>query len=294
MVIFAYMLIAAAFALIVLSFSKKEEKHTRLSRDFKKEVVVDDLEFILKKKKPALFALLFMPLNRVILNRLGRKSLTQKLHSADSKMSPEEYLGIKEFLLIALPLAVFFIRGVNDLFILALISLGGFFIPDFFLKSRTAKRKKLIIKALPEAIDLLVLCVGGGLDFMVGLRWVVERSRENPLIKEFNFVLHEIKIGRTREKTLKDMSKRLSIPEVTSFINALVHAERMGTPILDVLGDLSEEARRQRFQRGERQALQAPIKMLFPLIVFILPVVAIIVAGPILIQFLEGNLISNF
>ena len=128
---------------------------------------------------------------------------------------------------------------------------------------------------------------------MQGVEWAIQRAKPSPLVKELSIVINEIKVGKSRQEALKSMSRRLNLPEVFSFVNTLVAADRMGTPVYDVLNSLGEETRRQRFQRGERLALQAPIKMLFPLIFFILPVVAIIVGGPILLQFLKGGLASG-
>jgi tight adherence protein C len=122
---------------------------------------------------------------------------------------------------------------------------------------------------------------------------VIKRSKVSSLTKELSLVLHEIQMGKSRSDSLKSMAKRMSIPEVSSLVNTLVAADRMGTPVYNVLNDLGEEARRQRFQRGERLALTAPIKMLFPLIFFILPVVAIIVGAPILLQFMQGGVTSK-
>jgi len=293
MLIFIYLLIAAGLVMIALSF-QKEEKHASLPAEFRREAEVNNLNLESKKKRPVPFASLLTPLNQRILSPKSRKNLISKLWGADMNLSPEEYLGVKEILAVIFVVVALFVIEVKEPLYLVFAGLIGFLVPDFFLKSRTAQRKREVIRALPEAIDLLVLCVEGGLDFMIGLRWVVERSPKNALINEFSFVLHEVKIGRTRERALKDMANRLGISEVTSFINALTHAEKMGTPILEVLDILSDEARRQRFQKGERKALQAPVKMLLPLIVFILPVVAIIVAGPILIQFLQGGITSQF
>ena len=166
----------------------------------------------------------------------------------------------------------------------------GWFIPEFYLGRRIKKRRGEIISALPEVVDLLSLCVSGGLDFMSGLKWVIERSRPNALIKEFSFVSRQINMGKRRQEAMKEMSKRLNIPEISSFVRIIVQADKLGTPVSEVLHILSDETRRQRFQRGERLALQAPIKMLLPLILFILPVVAIIVGGPVLLQFMQGGL----
>lgn len=90
------------------------------------------------------------------------------------------------------------------------------------------------------------------------------------------------------------MGRRLNVTEVSSFVQTMVQAERMGTPVAEAFAILSEDARLQRFHRGERIAMQAPIKILIPLIFFILPVIAIVVGGPVLLQFMQGDMFSGF
>jgi tight adherence protein C len=134
--------------------------------------------------------------------------------------------------------------------------------------------------------------VGAGLDFMAAVRWIIDKVKVNPLIEELIMVLKEINVGKPRLEALRDMSKRLNISDVTSFVRALIQADRMGTPVEETFKILSEDSRMRRFHRGERQAMKAPIKMLMPLIFFILPVIMIIVAGPIIIRFITGGLFS--
>ncbi|MFC1675071.1 type II secretion system F family protein [Candidatus Omnitrophota bacterium] len=234
------------------------------------------------------------PLNRAILSRFNAQDLADRLSSAEVKLLPAEYLGFKEILIAAICAVVFLGAERMEPVWLVFIFLGGYILPDIYLRLRIKKRNAMILKALPEVIDLLTLCVGGGLDFMQGMDWVIKRSPPGPLIKELSIVTQEVKIGKSRQQALKAMSRRLKIPEVFSLINTLVSADRMGSPVYEVLDALGEETRRQRFQRGERLALQAPIKMLFPLVFCILPVVAIIVGGPILIQFMQGGLTKGF
>jgi tight adherence protein C len=124
----------------------------------------------------------------------------------------------------------------------------------------------------------------------MAVKWVVDKSEPNPLVEELDLLLMETKVGKPRRQALQDMAKRMDLPEVYSFSRALIQAERLGTPVGAALNILSEEVRDSRFRRGERLALQAPIKMLFPLIFFIMPVVGIIVGGPVLLQFLEGGI----
>jgi tight adherence protein C len=281
-----YIFIIASIFLILFSLPRKAtyKLPMELRKDMDKEGAPEE-----KQRRPLYFTYLFLPINRLILSRIGRGNLSGKLKAAEINISAEEYLAIKELLALIGPVLVTTLLGRSEPVFIFLAAFFGFIFPDIILRKRIQKRKKAIVRALPEAIDLLTLCVEGGLDFMLGLNWVVERSPKSPLINEFASILHEVKVGKSRQQALRDMGKRLGIPEVSSFVNTVVHAERMGTSFGEVLTILSEEARRQRFQKGERAALQAPIKMLFPLILFILPVVGIIVGGPVLIQFLQGG-----
>jgi len=158
------------------------------------------------------------------------------------------------------------------------------------LKNKIKAKKYSIERVLPETVDLLSLCVGAGLDFMSAVKWIVNKVKVNPLIEELVIVLKEINVGKPRLEALRDMSKRLSIPDVTSFVRTLIQADRMGTPVEETFKILSEDSRMRRFHRGERTAMKAPIKMLVPLIFCILPVIMIIVAGPILVDFMTKGL----
>lgn len=281
--IFAFILGSIGLVTYVLFTKSKDE--VRLSPELKKEELYREnlARQSLKFSKP------LAPLNKILLPFLGR-GLDYRLSLADWNMLPVDFLAMKELIIAGLILGIFFVTNKIEPLFIGMAVLLGFVIPDIILQSRIQKRKLMIVKCLPDAIDLLSLCVEGGLDFMLGLNWVIKRSRPTPLIKEFSMLIHEIKIGRSRQDALKNMAKRLRMPEIFSFVNTLIHADRMGTPVAEVLHILADEARRQRFQRGERLALQAPIKMLFPLIFFILPVVAIIVGGPILLEFTKSGL----
>jgi tight adherence protein C len=288
MEILIYIFILGSIMLVAFYFALRNI--VRLSPDLKIDTKAGTGQKEIATKAPLIFSRIFLPLNRLILSKTGKLRLTGKLSLAEMNLLPEDFLAIKEILILAFLFIVFFTQKRMEPLWLVMIIFAGFVLPDFYLNIKIKKRRNLVVKVLPDIIDLLSLCVGGGLDFMQGLDWVIKRSKPSPLIKELSLTLHEIRVGAARIDALKNMGKRLNTPEVFSLINTLVSADRMGTPIFDVLSDLAEEARRQRFQRGERLALTAPIKMLFPLVFFILPVVGIIVGGPILIQFLQGGI----
>ena len=147
---------------------------------------------------------------------------------------------------------------------------------------------------LPNLIDLLSICVSGGLDFMLAVSRVIRDMKVCDLTRELAEAQREIQMGATRRDALKNLAWRVDMAEVYSFVRTLIQADRMGTSIGDALKLQSEEIRMKRFHRGEAMALKAPIKLLFPLFMFILPVVLIIVAGPILLTFIRGNINFGF
>jgi tight adherence protein C len=213
------------------------------------------------------------------------------LNAAHIKLSPAEFFTIKILLISFLNLVVFFLLGRFEPLLIIIAVFLGYIIPDFWLKSKIKQRKFSIRRYLPETVDILGLCVEAGLDFTSALRWIIEKKiYTNSMIEELTVVLEEIKWGKPRAQALRDLAKRVDVTEVSSFVHLLIQAERMGTPVSEAFGIISEDTRLQRFREGERFAMKAPIKILLPLIFFILPVIGIIVAGPVLLTFMKGNI----
>jgi len=243
-----------------------------------------------KIKKPGFdFSQIFS--TGAVLNKTGTsEKLKRILDAGHVHLSPAAFFNLKIIFCILLAIvAVVAAQKPDPLFIIIAIGLG-YILPDFYLKRRVTKRKYMITRCLPEAVDLLGLCIEAGLDFVNAVKWVIEKTPRTPMTEELAFVAEEIKWGKPRVTALKDMSRRLEIPEISSFVQTIIQAERMGTPITEAFAILSEDSRAQRFHRGERIALQAPIKILLPLIFCIMPVIGIIVGGPILLQFMQGGL----
>lgn len=217
------------------------------------------------------------------------ENLKRKLTSAGRPMTANHFLTLKSLLTVSLPVSTFILlRPQPPLLVIPLLI--GFILPDLWLNNKIKKRHAAVLRDLPHVIDLLNICVGAGLDFMVAVSRVIQEFRHCVLIDELKILMQEIQMGSARKDALKNMAKRINSPEVISFARTLVQADRMGTPIGEALKMQAEEIRLRRFQRGEEMALKAPIKLLFPLLFFIMPVVLIIVAGPILIQFTRGGL----
>jgi tight adherence protein C len=217
--------------------------------------------------------------------------LRVKLTAAHVRLSPTEFFTIKLLTISFLNLLCFSLIGSFEIPLVFVCGLLGYLIPDFWLKGKIKQRKVAIRRYLPETVDILGLCVEAGLDFTSALRWIIEKKiYNNPMIEELTVVLEEIKWGKPRAQALRDLAKRVDVTEVSSFVHLLIQAERMGTPVSEAFGIISEDTRLQRFREGERFAMKAPIKILIPLIFCILPVIGIIVAGPVLLTFMKGDI----
>lgn len=160
-------------------------------------------------------------------------------------------------------------------------------LPPFYLKSKIKARSKTALLELPDILDLLTVSLEAGLGFDGALSKVVSK-KEGVLSTEFHRCLEEIRLGRTRREALRGVRDRLVVDEISSLISAILQAEKLGIGMVNVLRVQSEDVRDQRKQRAEQEAMKAPIKMLFPLVLFIFPSLFIVLLGPAILQFIEA------
>ena len=168
----------------------------------------------------------------------------------------------------------------------------GFMLPYMLVRSMADRRKQAIIKKLPDALDLMTICVDAGLTFNAAMQKVAEKW-EDPLSSEFGRVIYEMQLGKSRRASLKDMSGRIDVPDVTSFIAAVLQAEQLGVGIGKVLRIQSEQMRVRRRQRAEEKAQQAPVKMTFPLVFLIFPTIFVVLLAPAGIQVARSNALGG-
>ena len=175
-----------------------------------------------------------------------------------------------------------------------ILSFFGFLLfaaqPGLWLSSTIKKRQKAIQKAMPFMIDLLTLSVEAGIDFMNALQRSLENRKTDPLTEELVRVNHEIQLGTSRRNALKNLSRRVDMPDMRSFAYALIQADELGVSIGTILRIQSDQIRQKRFARAEKMANEAPVKMLGPLMLFIFPAVFIVLLGPILSRVAGGML----
>jgi tight adherence protein C len=174
----------------------------------------------------------------------------------------------------------------REIFVTIIFIVLGFFFPQLWLQSKIQRRQKEIRKGLPDALDLLTICVEAGLGFDAAMAKVGDKW-ENEISLSFARALREIQLGKARRDALKVMADRVDIPEMTSFVAAIIQSEALGVSMARVLRIQSDQMRIKRKQRAEEEAEKAPIKMILPMGIFIFPSILIVLLTPALLRIVE-------
>jgi tight adherence protein C len=172
-----------------------------------------------------------------------------------------------------------------------LLSLGagllGAFLPLSWIRDQALRREWKILKELPNTLEILSLCVEAGLSLEQGLVQYLENTPAQPLTHEFSKVLEQTRMGSSRKEALQSMNHRVRLTDISLFVTSILHAEKFGTGIAKTLRQLAATLRDKQAQRGEKKVNELPIKLLLPLLLFIMPVTFLIIFGPILLSFLN-------
>lgn len=243
----------------------------------------------LNEPLPSRLKSIFGGITRVFTGKFVRRETRdiyeEKLMAAGYPMglSVDGFLAIK-YIIFFLTL----IMGIISRSFLIFIALGAFglLLPNFFLKSSEKKRKMLILKSLPDVLDLLSVSVEAGLGFDQAIQKVTEKTR-GPLSEEFEKTLQEINMGKQRREALRDMANRVDVDDVTVFLSSIIQADQLGVSITNVLRMQSQQGRTNRRLRAEEKAQKTPIKMLVPLVLFVFPSLLIVLLGPAILQVLD-------
>jgi tight adherence protein C len=159
------------------------------------------------------------------------------------------------------------------------LAAGGFFAPDYFVTLKARGRRERIKGDLPDALDLLAVSVEAGLGFDGAIAKITEHM-DGPLADEFSLTLGEMRIGESRQDALKRLSERVDAPELSSFTRAIIQADQLGTSLGRILRVQAADSRLRRQAAAEEKAMKAPIKMLFPTVLFIFPSIFLVILGP--------------
>jgi tight adherence protein C len=169
----------------------------------------------------------------------------------------------------------------------AALALFGVLVPMMTLRRMAKARQKAIWRSMPNALDLMTTCVEAGLSLDFAIQRVAERY-QGGLSDEFHRMLREVGLGKTRREALTDLAERIDIPDVTTFVNSLIQAEALGTSVGQVLRVQSKQMRMRRRQRAEQIARRAPVKMVFPLVFFLMPSLFIVTIGPVILNVIQA------
>jgi tight adherence protein C len=233
------------------------------------------------------------PSNRNV--RRLRRRLIKAGFASDNAI--QAYTAIRIFAAVFLPITVFvlllalnFPRGPQFVAFVMLAAIFGLFIPSFTLSRLIAKRQQKTARALPDAIDLLVVCVEAGLGLNAALQRVGRELElvEPVLAAELAITNREIRAGKPRDEALRNLGDRTGVDDIKSLVAMLIQSDRFGTSIASSLRVFADSMRTKRRQRAEEMVSKASIKLIFPLLLFIFPALLIVLLGPALIMLYQA------
>ncbi len=242
------------------------------------------------------FAVKFTPQNAL-------QSIAQKIERAGmpSTMEPSIILVIQIGLMAILGGMLFLVLQFGPTQwpfgrVLLISLVGGFFgfyMPQMWLTSKINRRQKEVRKALPDALDLLTICVEAGLGFDAAIAQVCAKWNSE-LTMAFQRVLQEIQLGKMRRDALRDMADRIGLSELTSFVAAVIQSEQLGVSLANVLHVQADQMRIKRRQFAEEEARKAPIKMIIPMALLIFPALIVVLLTPTAIRLVQSTLFGMF
>ncbi|GEN44400.1 type II secretion system F family protein [Alkalibacillus haloalkaliphilus] len=302
MEVLLFVLTMTLFTLGVVLYSKeRKEKYSRRRAWVIDEGAQEEGEKTAKEKAPSLYQRLLAPKLKQFRKSFRRNISSAKEEEMELKllragspfgMSPFEYRLVQLILVALFPLLAIGLSIVGNvsfgrsLFMIILALVFAVYLPYAYLKWKTAVRSDRAIKELPDFIDLLAVSMEAGLGFDSALSKVISKQ-EGVLANEFRRCLEELKLGKTRKEALAGVRDRLEADDIKLLVGSVIQAEQLGVGMVQILRVQSEEVRQRRKQRAEEAAMKAPIKMMFPLVLFIFPTIFIVLLGPAVIQILE-------
>ena len=215
-------------------------------------------------------------------------SLSKKIIYAgyDYVFKPSEIIAsqiVFSFIFTLLALVLLYVSGIDLIYSVAFL-LYGLLYPTLWLRSEKKKRENIILKEIPFFLDIIVLCVEAGLTLVNALDQAVAKAVKSPTRNEFSRVLADMRKGIAKNDALRNMTQRVDQPSVQNLVSAIIQAENMGMNLGPILRGQAEQRRVERFLRAEKLALEAPVKMLFPLVAFIFPCTFIVIGFPLYIM----------
>ncbi|MHB1320212.1 MAG: type II secretion system F family protein [Acidithiobacillus ferrivorans] len=205
-------------------------------------------------------------------------------------LSAREFVALKVVSMLIPLIFVFLFHTVFGLFnvwLSLLAMLVGSFYPDLWLVEQAKRRGRLILKELPVYLDFITLMIEGGLNLTSAMQVAVDKGPLGPLRNEFGIMIRDLRAGTPKMDIFRRFGERVPLPEMRSLVSALIQSEERGGDLGPVLRAQAEQRREERFLRAEKLALEAPVKLLAPLVVFIFPITFLMLAFVIYMKFLQ-------
>jgi tight adherence protein C len=288
-------LIALAVFLVANSIFKDEDafkaqEKLEEAEASEKEAIQKKDDFVLRVSRP-FFKRYLTP---IVMGMKGKKKIRDKYKrklasgGLTKSLNPEDLYAFKLFLILGFPIAFLAVRQFLEadwpIVLTPIMGVVGFFYPDIWLNGKIEKRKEEVIMAMPFIVDMLALSVEAGLDFMAAMQKVIDKAPPSALVEEFEQLIKETRIGASRAEGLRQLAWRIDSLPVSSFCATLIAADSVGASIGPILKTLSAELRQKRSADAEKKGATAATKILFPMMMFILPAVMIIIGAPLVLQ----------
>lgn len=205
-------------------------------------------------------------------------------------LTAEDFLALCITLAVLFPLAAALpmLTGESGIIwpVLLVMLLMGAALPVMWISDTHKRRDRDIIRNLPVFLEYLTMCVDAGLNFLGALQQAVDKGPDGAMKNEFRIVLRDIRSGLPRAEALQRMEQRVNLKDLTTFVRSVIQAEKMGSSLRNTLKIQAEQRLEERFQRAEKTAMQAPVKLIIPLIMFIFPLTFVILLFPIVVKFM--------
>lgn len=275
--------------LISYSLSKLKAEVPREEREY-----MDPLPPVLRKTWPVITFLEYHFASRLPSSWLEKAHRRLQQTGVGYILTAEQYYAVRIFsTIVAFVLTWYCLHALehsSPLLLVSMTLLGNFY-PEIWLRDVRSRREKEILKALPVYLDFITLAVEAGLNLTGAIKQAMDKGPPGALRNEFQMITRDLRAGVPRADALRRMENRLNMKAITSFVGTVIQAEKMGASVGAALRVQSQQRRIERFQRAEKLAMEAPVKLILPLIAFIFPVTFIVLAFPIVVKFMQEGML---
>lgn len=300
LIAFLTFLLVVLLALIIFYYSNLRDKKSDISQRIRKETQPDQPEGISRSRQWKVsflgmisrFGEMVKPKKDAEVSKIRTKLMQAGYYGENGPMA---FFGSKIFTALLFSVLCLIMRVMvlqtlpaQQFLLLIIFSVAaGLYLPDYYLYQKKKERKRQIFEGFPDALDLMVVCVEAGMGLDAAFKRVGDEmaSKNKVLSEEFKLLSLELRAGKARADTLRNLAMRTDLEDVSSLATLLIQTDRFGTRIAQALRVHSDSMRTKRYQRAEEIAAKLPVKILFPLVLFILPTIVITMTGPAMIKF---------